>query len=103
MCTNLHQAQPASEVADIIQLPAFLSRQTDLVQAMASTGAIINIKKAQFLAPQEMKHILTKFEEAGNDQSDAVRAGVQLRLQQSCGGHAGLRHHEAASVIPGVF
>jgi len=68
--TDVHepwQAQPASEVADIIQLPAFLSRQTDLVQAMASTGAAINIKKAQFLAPQEMRHILTKFEEAGND------------------------------------
>ena len=61
------QAQPASEVADIIQLPAFLSRQTDLVVAMAKTGAVINIKKAQFLAPQEMRHILTKFEEAGND------------------------------------
>jgi len=68
--TDVHetwQAQPASEVADIIQLPAFLSRQTDLVVAMAKTGAVINIKKAQFLAPQEMRHILTKFEEAGND------------------------------------
>ncbi|MES3006255.1 MAG: 3-deoxy-8-phosphooctulonate synthase [Pseudomonadota bacterium] len=68
--TDVHetwQAQPASEVADIIQLPAFLSRQTDLVEAMAKTGAVINIKKAQFLAPQEMRHILTKFEEAGND------------------------------------
>lgn len=61
-----HQAAPAAEVCDIIQLPAFLSRQTDLVQAMASTGAVINIKKAQFLAPQEMKHILHKCEEAGN-------------------------------------
>ncbi len=68
--TDVHepwQAQPASEVADIIQLPAFLSRQTDLVVAMAKTDAVINIKKAQFLAPQEMRHILTKFEEAGND------------------------------------
>lgn len=68
--TDVHepgQAQAASEVADIIQLPAFLSRQTDLVVAMAKTGAAINIKKAQFLAPQEMKHILTKFEEAGNE------------------------------------
>jgi 2-dehydro-3-deoxyphosphooctonate aldolase (KDO 8-P synthase) len=67
--TDVHepqQAQAASEVADIIQLPAFLSRQTDLVQAMANTGAAINIKKAQFLAPQEMRHILKKFEEAGN-------------------------------------
>jgi len=63
-----HQAQPVAEVCDIIQLPAFLSRQTDLVVAMARTGAVINIKKAQFLAPQEMKHILNKCQEAGNDQ-----------------------------------
>ncbi len=62
-----HQAAPAAEVCDIIQLPAFLSRQTDLVHAMAATGAVINIKKAQFLAPHEMKHILHKCKEAGND------------------------------------
>ena len=69
--TDVHepfQCQPAAEVCDVIQLPAFLSRQTDLVVAMAKTGAVINIKKAQFLAPHEMKHILTKCEEAGNDQ-----------------------------------
>ncbi|WP_201575245.1 3-deoxy-8-phosphooctulonate synthase [Psychrobacter sp. H8-1] len=68
--TDVHepyQAEPVAEVADIIQLPAFLSRQTDLVQAMAKTGAIINIKKAQFLAPHEMRHILNKCLEAGND------------------------------------
>ncbi|MEM5535044.1 3-deoxy-8-phosphooctulonate synthase [Neptuniibacter pectenicola] len=63
-----HQAAPVAEVCDIIQLPAFLSRQTDLVEAMAKTDAVINIKKAQFLAPQEMKHILHKCEEAGNSQ-----------------------------------
>jgi len=61
-----HQAAPVAEVADVIQLPAFLSRQTDLVAAMAKTKAAINIKKAQFLAPKEMQHILNKFEEAGN-------------------------------------
>ena len=69
--TDVHepaQAQPISEVADVLQLPAFLSRQTDLVVAMAKTGAVINIKKAQFLAPQEMQHILAKFEAAGNEQ-----------------------------------
>ena len=69
--TDVHepyQAQPVAEVCDIIQLPAFLSRQTDLVVAMAQTGAIINVKKAQFLAPREMKHIIKKCEEAGNDQ-----------------------------------
>ncbi len=69
--TDVHepaQAQAVAEVCDVIQLPAFLSRQTDLVAAMAKTGAIINIKKAQFLAPQEMKHIMQKCVEAGNDQ-----------------------------------
>lgn len=69
LITDVHepyQAAPVAEVCDIIQLPAFLSRQTDLVQAMAATGATINIKKAQFLAPQEMKHILSKCEDAGN-------------------------------------
>lgn len=68
--TDVHepyQAEAAAEVADIIQLPAFLSRQTDLVEAMAKTNAIINIKKAQFLAPAEMRHILHKCLEAGND------------------------------------
>ncbi|MAF17655.1 MAG: 3-deoxy-8-phosphooctulonate synthase [Marinomonas sp.] len=67
--TDVHendQCAPVAEVADVIQLPAFLSRQTDLVVEMAKTGAVINIKKAQFLAPHEMKHILTKCEEAGN-------------------------------------
>ncbi|MDA7687361.1 3-deoxy-8-phosphooctulonate synthase [Pseudomonadales bacterium] len=68
--TDVHepaQAQAVAEVADVIQLPAFLSRQTDLVTAMAQTGAVINIKKAQFLAPHEMQHIFKKCEEAGND------------------------------------
>ncbi|MFT4998856.1 MAG: 2-dehydro-3-deoxyphosphooctonate aldolase (KDO 8-P synthase), partial [Flavobacteriales bacterium] len=67
--TDVHepyQAAAVAQVADIIQLPAFLSRQTDLVEAMAKTGAIINIKKAQFLAPHEMQHIINKCEEAGN-------------------------------------
>lgn len=62
-----HQAQPVAEVVDIIQLPAFLARQTDLVVAMAKTDAIINVKKPQFLAPHEMRHIIKKFNEAGND------------------------------------
>ncbi len=69
LITDVHepaQAALVAEVVDVIQLPAFLSRQTDLVSAMAATGAAINIKKAQFLAPQEMGHILNKFEQAGN-------------------------------------
>lgn len=62
-----HQAAPVAEVVDVIQLPAFLARQTDLVVAMAETKAIINVKKPQFLAPHEMRHIIKKFMEAGND------------------------------------
>ncbi len=63
-----HQAQPVAEVVDVIQLPAFLARQTDLVAAMAKTGAVINIKKPQFLSPGQMKNIVEKFIEGGNDQ-----------------------------------
>jgi|TARA_R110001583_G_scaffold26725_4_gene96135 2-dehydro-3-deoxyphosphooctonate aldolase (KDO 8-P synthase) len=62
-----HQAAPVAEVVDVIQLPAFLARQTDLVVAMAATGAAINVKKPQFLAPHEMRHIIKKFAEAGNE------------------------------------
>jgi 2-dehydro-3-deoxyphosphooctonate aldolase (KDO 8-P synthase) len=63
-----HQAKPAAEVIDVLQLPAFLCRQTDLVVALAQTGRPVNIKKAQFLAAHEMGHIIKKFQEAGNDQ-----------------------------------
>ena len=62
------QAGPAAEVIDVLQLPAFLCRQTDLVVALAETGRPVNVKKAQFLAAHEMGHIIKKFEEAGNDQ-----------------------------------
>jgi 2-dehydro-3-deoxyphosphooctonate aldolase (KDO 8-P synthase) len=67
--TDVHtpeQAAPAAEVCDIIQLPAFLARQTDLVAAMAATGAAINIKKPQFLSPSQMANIVEKFAECGN-------------------------------------
>ncbi|MFU8765884.1 MAG: 3-deoxy-8-phosphooctulonate synthase [Haliea sp.] len=68
--TDVHapeQAAAAAEVCDIIQLPAFLARQTDLVAAMAATGAIINIKKPQFLSPSQMANVAEKFRECGND------------------------------------
>ena len=69
--TDVHtpeQAASAAAVCDIIQLPAFLARQTDLVEAMAATGAVINIKKPQFLSPSQMANIAEKFRECGNDQ-----------------------------------
>lgn len=69
--TDVHetwQAAPVAEVADIIQLPAFLARQTDLVVAMAKTGKPVNIKKPQFLSPAQVLNIVEKFREAGNSQ-----------------------------------
>ncbi len=64
---EIHQCQPVADICDVIQLPAFLARQTDLVIAMAKTGAVINIKKPQFLSPGQMKNIVEKFAECGNE------------------------------------
>lgn len=69
--TDLHepwQAQPVAEVADVLQRPAFLARQTDLVVAMAKAGRVVNIKKPQFLSPSQVVHIVEEFREAGNEQ-----------------------------------
>ena len=69
--TDVHspeEAAPAAAVCDIIQLPAFLARQTDLVEAMARSGAVINIKKPQFLSPSQMANVVEKFRECGNEQ-----------------------------------
>ena len=70
VCTDIHepwQAEKAAEVADVLQIPAFLCRQTDLLVAAAKTGKCINIKKAQFLAPWDMKNCLDKVRESGNE------------------------------------
>jgi 2-dehydro-3-deoxyphosphooctonate aldolase (KDO 8-P synthase) len=69
--TDVHepwQAPVVAEVVDVLQLPAFLARQTDLVVALAKTGRVINIKKPQFLSPTQVLNIVEKFKEAGNDQ-----------------------------------
>ena len=79
--TDVHepyQAAPVAEVCDIIQLPAFLCRQTDLVVAMAKTDAVINVKKAQFLSPREMGHIARKIEEAGNEKVMLCERGTSF-------------------------
>ena len=73
-----HQAATVAEVADVIQLPAFLARQTDLVAAMAKTGRVINIKKPQFLSPGQMKNIVDKFIECGNDQLMICERGANF-------------------------
>ncbi len=63
-----NQAAKAAEVLDILQIPAFLCRQTDLLVAAAATGKIVNVKKGQFLAPWDMKNVVTKLKESGNEQ-----------------------------------
>ena len=64
---EIYQCEPVAKVCDVIQLPAFLARQTDLVEAMANTGAVVNIKKPQFLSAGQMGNIVEKFSECGND------------------------------------
>ena len=77
--TDIHepsQAEPAAAVADILQIPAFLSRQTDLLVAAAATGRVVNIKKGQFLAPEDMRHAIAKVTGAGNDRVIVTERGV---------------------------
>lgn len=77
--TDIHepyQAEPVAEVADIIQIPAFLCRQTDLLVAAAKTGREINVKKAQFLAPWDMKNVVNKLEECGNKNINLTERGT---------------------------
>ncbi|AIO65773.1 3-deoxy-8-phosphooctulonate synthase [Burkholderia oklahomensis] len=65
---EIEQAAPVAEVADVLQVPAFLARQTDLVVAIAKTGKPVNVKKPQFMSPTQLKHVVTKCREVGNDQ-----------------------------------
>ncbi len=79
--TDVHepyQCAPVAEVVDVLQLPAFLARQTDLVAAMAATQRVINVKKPQFLSPSQMKNIVEKFNEAGNSQIILCERGSQF-------------------------
>ena len=79
--TDIHepaQAAPTAEVADVIQIPAFLSRQTDLIVAAARTGAAVNIKKGQFLAPKDVRHVIDKVTAAGNQRVLVTERGVSF-------------------------
>lgn len=79
--TDVHdvsQVDAASEVADVLQIPAFLSRQTDLLVAAARTGRAVNIKKGQFLAPRDMRHVVAKITESGNHQVLVTERGVSF-------------------------
>jgi 2-dehydro-3-deoxyphosphooctonate aldolase (KDO 8-P synthase) len=73
-----HQAGPVAEVADVLQIPAFLSRQTDLIVAAAKTGRIVNIKKGQFLAPDDVRHAVAKAVDAGNPRVVVTERGTSF-------------------------
>jgi 2-dehydro-3-deoxyphosphooctonate aldolase (KDO 8-P synthase) len=79
--TDIHEpsdARAAADVADVLQIPAFLCRQTDLLVAAAKTGRVVNIKKGQFLAPDDMVHAVTKVSEAGNDRIVVTERGTSF-------------------------
>ncbi|HBO12021.1 MAG TPA: 3-deoxy-8-phosphooctulonate synthase [Halieaceae bacterium] len=105
--TDVHeplQAAPAAEVCDIIQLPAFLARQTDLVAAMAQTGAAINIKKPQFLSPTQMKNVVEKFRECGNDRLMICERGTNFGYDNLVVDMLGFRvMRDACDGVPLVF
>lgn len=101
--TDVHEKEQASEVAkvaDVLQIPAFLARQTDLVSAIAKTGKIVNIKKPQFLSPSQMANVTKKFEECGNSNLLLCERGANFGydnlvvdmlgfgvMKQVCGGY----------------
>jgi len=79
--TDIHEpghAAAAAAVADVLQIPAFLSRQTDLIEAAARTGRVVNLKKGQFLAPEDMKHAIQKVAATGNHQVIVTERGVSF-------------------------
>ena len=79
--TDIHeaaQAEPVAEVADVIQIPAFLSRQTDLLIAAARTHKVVNVKKGQFLAPRDMRHVVAKIAAEGNESILVTERGVSF-------------------------
>ncbi len=79
--TDIHEpahAAPAAEVADVLQIPAFLARQTDLLQAAANSGRVVNIKKAQFMAPDDVKHAVAKVRDAGNERVIVTERGTSF-------------------------
>jgi 2-dehydro-3-deoxyphosphooctonate aldolase (KDO 8-P synthase) len=83
--TDIHEAaqcKPAAQVVDLLQIPAFLARQTDLIQAAGRTGAAVNVKKGQFMAPWDMRHVVTKMAEVGNQRLLLTERGASFGYGQ---------------------
>jgi 2-dehydro-3-deoxyphosphooctonate aldolase (KDO 8-P synthase) len=105
--TDLHeieQARPVAEIVDVIQMPAFLARQTDLVGAMAKTGAIINIKKPQFMSPPQTNNLVEKFIESGNDKVMLSERGTSFGYDNLVVDMLGFRQmKQATGGVPLIF
>ena len=105
--TDVHepaQAAPVAEVVDVLQLPAFLARQTDLVEAIARTGRAVNIKKPQFLSPTQMGNIVDKFREAGNERIILCERGSQFGYDNLVVDMLGFREMiESCGGLPAIF
>jgi 2-dehydro-3-deoxyphosphooctonate aldolase (KDO 8-P synthase) len=105
--TDVHepeQAAPVAEVVDVLQIPAFLARQTDLVVAIARTGRAVNVKKPQFLSPPQMKHVAAKIREAGNERIILCERGAQFGYDNLVVDMLGFREMiEATGGLPAIF
>jgi 2-dehydro-3-deoxyphosphooctonate aldolase (KDO 8-P synthase) len=104
--TDIHeadQAQSVAEVCEVIQLPAFLARQTDLVAAMAATDRVINIKKPQFLSPEQMKNIVDKFAECGNQKTMLCERGSNFGYDNLIVDFLGFETMKTSTGCPLVF
>jgi len=105
--TDVHevaQAAPVAEVVDVLQIPAFLARQTDLVAAIARTGRAVNIKKPQFLSPTQIKHIVSKIREAGNENIILCERGSQFGYDNLVVDMLGFREMiESTGGLPAIF
>jgi len=107
LITDVHevaQAAPVAEVVDVLQIPAFLARQTDLVEAIARTGRAVNIKKPQFLSPTQIKHIVAKIREAGNERIILCERGSQFGYDNLVVDMLGFREMiESTGGLPAIF
>ncbi|MGB4778359.1 MAG: 3-deoxy-8-phosphooctulonate synthase [Microbacterium sp.] len=105
--TDVHeiaQAAPVAEVADVLQIPAFLARQTDLVYAIAETGRVVNIKKPQFISPAQIAHITTKIKDAGNERILLCERGSQFGYDNLVVDMLGFREmREVTGELPVIF
>lgn len=101
---EINQVAATAEVVDVLQIPAFLARQTDLVIAVAKTGRVVNIKKPQFLSPTQVKHIATKIREAGNDRIILCERGTQFGYDNLVVDMLGFREMiDATDGMPAIF